>query len=458
MSAVTIDSLGASMDQLFLIVMGMIVFFMQCGFAFLEAGAVRVKNTTNILMKNIMDCAIAGIVYWACGYAFAYGKDSNAFIGHSHFFLIDLPSSEVAGYFFQFGFAATAATIVSGAMAERTSMYAYFIYSVIITGFIYPVVSHWVWDSNGWLLSKAPWDNVSYMDFAGSSVVHAVGGMAGLMGAIALGRRIEQFNNNTRQRERIRGHTIPLMCLGGMILFFGFFAFNGGSQLSISHAGDAEVVSKAILNTILSGYAGGIVAVIIAKIRSSKFSVLQCINGTLTGMVAICAGCNVMEPWSALVTGCVAGVTFAMWSEALFRVGVDDPLDAVAVHLGGGLWGILAAPLFARENGVMYNWNALSFQLLLWNLIGATVICIWTGVSTAAMFWGMRLVGILRVGASNELAGLDEREHGEPAYDPMMIDILTAFTVPKPNLPHYTKKNSVHAENGAKENFQSDEM
>ena len=377
-----LEKLSGNMDQLFLIVMGMIVFFMQCGFAFLEAGAVRVKNTTNILMKNIMDCAIAAIIYWAIGYAFAFGKDGNWFIGYSNFLLIDLPENEVAFYFFQFVFAATAATIVSGAMAERTNIYAYFIYSLALTGVVYPVVTHWVWDSRGWLAAKAPWDDVFYMDFAGSTVVHAVGRISGLMGAFALGPRIGQYDADTKTRNRIRGHTIPLMCLGGIILFFGFFAFNGGSQLAISNDGDGEVVAKAILNTILSGYGGGIVAIILSKLISKKFSLLQCINGTLTGMVAICAGCNVVEPWGALVTGIGGGVFFLLWSEGLFRLGIDDPLEAVAVHLGGGIWGILAAPLLAKEVGVFYNWNARAFQFLLWNFIGAFVICVWAGFIT----------------------------------------------------------------------------
>ena len=446
--------LNSNMDQLFLIIMGMIVFFMQCGFAFLEAGAVRIKNTTNILMKNMMDCAIAAIVYWAIGYALAFGKESNAFIGYSYFFLAHFPTNQVAFYFFQFVFAATAATIVSGAMAERTNIYAYFVYSICITGFVYPVVAHWVWDPRGWLAAEAPWDGVFYMDFAGSTVVHAVGGIAGLMGAIALGPRIGQFDAETKVRSRIRGHTIPLMCLGGIILFFGFFAFNGGSQLAISNEGDGEVVSKAILNTILSGYGGGIVAILVSKIRTNKFSLLQCINGTLTGMVAICAGCNVVEPWGALVTGTVAGMTFVAWSEGIFYAGVDDPLDAVAVHLGGGLWGIIAAPLFATRLGVFYNWDARAFQFLLWNIIGALVICAWASVLTGVIFWIMRFAKVLRVSRETETMGLDEVEHGEKAYEPDLIGVLQEMNE-KQSRPKYSSKEEPGQAN---KNFKAEEL
>lgn len=417
MTSATVKDLGESLDQFFLLVFGSIVYLMQLGFALLEAGAVRSKNTTNILMKNILDSGIGAIAYWSVGYAFAYGSKSNEFIGYSNFFLIDSPDSDSATWFFQYVFAATAATIVSGAMAERTKFWAYFIYCCVLTAITYPIASHWVWDPNGWLQKSCPWDGVSMMDFAGSSVVHCLGGTSALLGTLALGPRLDFYNKVIDKHVRIRGHSIPLMCLGGFLLFFGFFAFNGGSQLAISNAGDGTAVAVAVKNTVLGGFSAGIVGVAITYARDRKFSLLMCINANLTGMVAMCAGCNAVDDWAAVVIGAIAGGVVIAWSELLFYARIDDPLDAVAVHLGGGLWGVIAAPIFHNQEGIFQTgFSEKSFQYFCWNLIGVIVICAWTAAIMGPVFFAMKLAGFLRVPEEVENEGLDLTEHGEIAY------------------------------------------
>ncbi|XP_033646044.1 putative ammonium transporter 1 [Asterias rubens] len=395
--------------------MACLIFFMQCGFAFLEAGSVRSKNTTNILIKNLLDVCIGAVAYWAVGYAFAFGP-GNALLGHRYFFFENMPSSLYSHWFFHFVFAATATTIVSGAMAERTEFGAYLIYSCIITGFIYPIVSHWAWSAEGWLGAGPGQEGITYQDFAGSGVVHMVGGMAALVGAAMVGPRHGRFDKDG-QAVTIYGHTVPLAALGGFILFFGFFAFNGGSQASISQPGDGEVVAISIVNTIISGGHGALVAMLIKKLGfNGQWSLLITLNGGLTGMVAICAGCNALAPWGAAIVGVVSGVVYVVWSYAVCKLKIDDPLDAVAVHLGGGLWGVFSVPIFRFGEGVVFTWSQDAFVALGWNALGALVIMAWTGVLTTILFGTMRIFGILRVSPEIEAKGLDIAKHGESAY------------------------------------------
>ncbi|XP_031573365.1 putative ammonium transporter 1 [Actinia tenebrosa] len=417
--------LGKSLDQLFLLLMGIFVFFMQVGFAFLEAGSVRSKNTTNILIKNVLDVFIGGMAYWLFGYAFAYGSEGNSFIGYNYFALSYVPSSVYAHWFFQFVFAATASTIVSGAMAERTEFRSYIVYSIFLTGFIYPVVAHWAWDPKGWLyvgthfysIDGSTKYEVSYMDFAGSAVVHVVGGVCALVGAILVGPRIGRFDEWGRPMV-IQGHTVPMAALGGFILFFGFLAFNGGSQGQISHEKDADIVSLAIVNTIISGGGGAVTAMAVKRMgfAEKKWSLLVTINGGLTGMVAVCAGANVYRPYCALVVGVLAGLTYMIWSWVVLKMKADDPVDAVAVHFGGGVWGTLAAPLLAYKTGVVYSWNLVSLMNFGWNLAGLVSIAVWSLGCSLIMFGIMRLTKQLRVAEDIEIKGLDIPKHGEPAY------------------------------------------
>ncbi|XP_069131932.1 putative ammonium transporter 1 isoform X2 [Argopecten irradians] len=415
-------SLSANLDNFFLLLMGMLVFFMQCGFAFLEAGAVRSKNTTNILIKNVMDSFVSGASYWILGFAFAYGDggSANKFIGASLFASSDLPDSRFAEFFFQYTFAATAATIVSGAMAERCEFIAYFAYSFCITAFIYPVVTHWAW-GGGWLSEGYQYDfgTVAYQDFAGSGVVHVLGGVAAFVGAALLGPRIGRFHKG--QVAQLRGHSVPIAALGGFILFFGFLAFNGGSQLAISNPGDGEAVALSIVNTIISASFAAFGSLLINRILpglGNSWSLLVTINGALAGMVAACAGCNRMQPWGACIVGVFASISYTIWSWLMRKLRIDDPLDAVAVHFGGGLWGVISIAFLDREEGILLNWDQRSGYKLLWQFCGLGAIIAWTLVFSLLLFGSLKLFGLLRVPQDIEEKGLDIPKHGEPAYPP----------------------------------------
>jgi len=414
--------LEEEVDQFFLIMMGMVVFFMQCGFAFLEAGSVRSKNVTNILIKNVFDSFVSGIAYWLFGYAFAFGGTDNSFIGTKYFAASNLADTDFASFFFQYTFAATAATIVSGAVAERCEFMAYFAYSFFITGFIYPVVTHWQW-GGGFLAEGKDYGGdigvVGYQDFAGSGLVHCCGGVAAFVGALLLGPRIGRFDPVTKTPIQIRGHSVPIAALGGFILFFGFLAFNGGSQTAISNDGDGATVSIAVVNTIISASFGAFSSLLINRVHvfgNASWSLIVTINGALTGMVAACAGCNVLYPWGAAILGSLSGMTYHLWSWIVRRLKVDDPLDAVAVHFGGGSWGVIALAFLSRTDGILFHWNSRSGLVLAWQLAGLAVITAWTGVLSLLLFGTLRLLKVLRVPEEIEIKGLDIPKHNEPAY------------------------------------------
>jgi len=317
-------------------------------------------------------------------------------------------------------FAATAATIVSGGVAERCEFIAYLTYSIVLTAFCYPVVTRWAWHSDGWLRDVG---GVSYMDFAGSGVVHVCGGVAALCGAVTLGPRIGRFDENG-QAQPIPGHSVPLAALGGFILMFGFFAFNGGSQASISQPGDGIAVAQAIANTIISGSAAGITTILLHRavsatkrncLKHSTWSLLTTINGVLAGMVAICAGADAMFMWGAFVTGLVAAVVYYFGAVIVVKLKIDDPLDAVAVHGLSGTWGLIAGPLFGR-NGIILTGTEDSAKVLGVNLLGWVAIVAWTAAICAPMFLILKALKALRVDPDIELKGLDIPKHGEPAY------------------------------------------
>jgi len=408
-----------NMDEFFLVVIAIIIFFMQCGFAFLEAGSVRSKNTVNILIKNMLDAFIGGVSYWTIGWGLAYGAGGNLFCGASQFFSYQLPYDLYPKWLFQFVFAATAATIVSGAVAERCQFYAYFLYSIVITGWVYPPVSHWAWDSTGWLAQTG-----YYKDFAGSGVVHLMGGTCAVVGCFIIGPREGRFRQNDGEALDLPGHSVPLAGLGGFILIFGFLAFNGGSQAQIAHEGDGDLVALAIVNTILGGSTGGLAVLFINKfLFKQPWSFLLCLNGALTGMVSLCAGCNVYEPWAALVVGTFGGLGFIVVHFAMLRLRLDDPLDAVAVHGGGGLVGILAVPWFmyvgldSGERGVFWDGSTAGPWLVLaYNLAGGVAIAAWSALWSGLLFGSLSLLGLLRVSAEEEADGMDLIKHGESAY------------------------------------------
>merc|ERR1712106_133324 len=405
-------------DQFFLIVIAIIIFFMQCGFAFLEAGSVRSKNTVNILIKNMLDAFIGGVSYWAIGWGLAYGEGGNMFCGGSQFFNYQLSYHLYAKWFFQFVFAATAATIVSGAIAERCQFFAYFVYSIILTGWVYPPVSHWAWDGSGWLAQTG-----LYKDFAGSGVVHLMGGSCAIVGCYFMGARRGRFNKKGEPID-MPGHSVPLAGLGGFILIFGFLAFNGGSQAAISSAGDGDIVALAIVNTILGASTGGLVVPFTNKyIFGESWSFLNCLNGALTGMMAMCAGCNLYEPWAALLVGCGGGFFYILGHKLVLNARLDDPLDAIAVHGFGGFWGILAVPFFMYANleegsrGILWDGHlAAPWNVLGYNLLGGLVIMLWSSFWSTLLFGSLKFFRILRVSTDDEFKGMDLMKHGEAAY------------------------------------------
>ncbi|XP_045176658.1 putative ammonium transporter 1 [Mercenaria mercenaria] len=413
-----------NMDQFFLIVMGFIIYLMQAGFAFLEAGAVRSKNTVNILIKNALDSFFGGVSYWLIGYALAFGK-GNAFIGYTYFAHSGLPETMYAHWFFQFVFAATAATIVSGAVAERCDFTAYLVYSTLVTGFIYPVVTHWAWSEEGWLVNGDTYEidgetvSIGYNDFAGSGVVHMVGGIIAFVGAWALGPRIGRFDKYTGKPVDIRGHSIPFASLGGFILVFGFFAFNGSSQGSISAEGDGAAIALAVVNTVLAASGGAFTTLILNKIKyfgDKKWSFLTTLNGCLTGMVAICAGCNQFQTYMGFITGILGGIAYMIFTWLVVKLKVDDPLDATAVHFGGGLVGVLTVPLFSSDYGIIYNWDKRSAYHLAWQLAGLCAIFAWSALLSFLTFFILMKARLLRVSFDYEMKGLDIPKHGETAY------------------------------------------
>ena len=447
----------AAIDTGWLLIAAFLVFFMQAGFAMLEAGFVRSKNVANILMKNILDVSAGAIAFFAVGWGLAYGLSgdaTNGFVGTGHFFLVGF--DDWASWIVQFAFAATAATIVSGAMAERTKFHAYLFYSVFITGFIYPVVVHWVWDGNGWLtaFTDNPIGTNGYLDFAGSSVVHVVGGFAGLMGAIIVGPRIGKFGKNGSINP-IPGHSISLAALGVFILWFGWYGFNPGSTLGLT-GGFAALAAKVAVNTTLAAGAGAVGCAFISRMRTKNYDMGLTLNGALGGLVAITAPCAVVDPWAAIVIGLIAAPIVIFGIEALDRLRIDDPIGAVAVHGFAGIWGVLSVGLFASQSGIAAAYVASdSYGLLLGGgaeqlgiqALGVAAIVGWTIVTSGLLFAAIKFTVGLRVSPEEEERGLDIGEHGMEAYPyfqptPSMAGMAPVAAVASASEPPAPSKSS----------------
>ncbi|MDR7569213.1 MAG: ammonium transporter [Armatimonadota bacterium] len=410
----------AAVNFAWTLIAAFLVFFMQAGFALLGAGLIRSKNTVNYLTKSYMDFSIAALSYWAFGFALMFGgsqlssglEHGNAWIGLSGFFLSGAAYdvTTILYWFFQMVFAATAATIVAGAVAERTKITAYLAYSFIVSAVIYPIYGHWVW-GGGWL-ANLPF-GVGARDFAGSGVVHAVGGLLGLVGAAMVGPRLGKYNPDGTPNP-IPGHNMTYVVIGTFILFFGWFGFNPGSTLA---ATDLRI-SVIAVNTFLAGAAGAVVALYASLVRTGKADIAMACNGALAGLVGITAPCAYVAPWAAVVIGAIAALVM-MWSLGFVErtLKVDDPVGAVSVHAAGGLWGLLAVGIFADGTyGGVRGLIVGEVGQLVAQLISMGVVTAWSLITGYIMFALIRSTIGLRASREEELQGLDLPEHGTPAY------------------------------------------
>lgn len=409
------EELTLAINTVWVAVAAILVLWMHAGFTVLEAGFTRAKNTTNILMKNSYTLAAGVIVYYLIGFGFMFGDSFNGLIGTSLFALngveaVDTPVPGLIFWFFQAVFAATAATIVSGAVAERIHFSAYALMVIMISGLIYPVVGHWIW-ADGWLA------NLGFVDFAGSTVVHSVGGWFALVGAAMVGPRIGKYVGGKVQA--IPGHNMPLGTLGVLILFMGWFGFNGGSTL----AAVGEDVGLVIVNTLLAGSAGIIVAMLDSWRRYKKPDISLTLNGALAGLVGITAGAANVAPLGALAIGGLAGALL-VWVVGFIdqKLKIDDPVGAISVHGVCGAFGTLMVGLFATDGGLLYGGGAAQ---LVTQAIGVIAIAAFT---LSAAYLTLKLISLvtdMRVSATHEQDGLDMHEHGTPAYSGLPVDPTT---------------------------------
>ncbi len=396
------ESSQLHLDFVWTMMAAILVFFMQAGFALLETGFTRSKNAVNIIMKNVMDVSAGALVFFMVGFGLMFGTSLGGWVGTDGFFLAGLGEDPwtYAFFVFQAVFAATAATIVSGAVAERTKFTGYIIFSVVITGLIYPVFGSWAWGSlfngDGWL------EGLGFIDFAGSTVVHSVGGWAALAGALVVGPRVGKYDENGNPRH-IPGHSMPSAALGVFILWMGWFGFNAGSTT----AGSTDIALIAI-NTFLAAGAGATAAMAVSWLRGGKPDAPMTLNGVLGGLVGITAGCANLTPGFAILTGAIAGV-IVIYATLLIEKYVDDPVGAIAVHGVCGAWGTLAAGMF--NTGNMFDPSIMGVQLL-----GIAAAFLWTFPLSYLLFTIIKKTVGVRVNGHLEHLGLDLHEHDNQAY------------------------------------------
>lgn len=411
------EELQTNINIVWTCVAAFLVFFMQAGFAMVESGFTRAKNAVNILMKNLMDFSIGSIAFFLVGFGLMFGK-TNGLFGTTLFALGGVePGMHWNWSFliFQTVFAATAATIVSGAMAERTKFVGYLIYSFFISLFIYPVFGSWAWggllDGGGWL------EKLGFLDFAGSTVVHSVGGWLALAGAIVLGPRIGKYGPDGKPKA-IPGHNLPIAALGVFILWFGWFGFNPGSTTTGN-----GMVGYIAVTTNLAAAAGAIFAMFTAWAIMKKPDASMALNGALAGLVAITCPCDGVSPFGAIIIGSVAGVLVVLSVMFIDRtLKVDDPVGAVSVHGVNGLWGTLSAGLFNMETGLFYGGGLKQLGV---QALGAGAAFVWAFGIGLVLFYAIKATIGLRVTAEEELKGLDIGEHGMEAYSGFQIFTTT---------------------------------
>ncbi|MTV25666.1 ammonium transporter [Nitriliruptoraceae bacterium ZYF776] len=407
----TLANLELMTMTLYLMVATVLVFIMHAGFALLEAGMTRQKNAANIIGKNLMTLTLGVITYYVIGYGIMYGDLIAGFIGSNGFALTGGAIHDVAAgefitlemdFAFQAMFAATAATIVSGAVAERMKFGAYVVVAIVMTAIIYPVVGAWTW-GGGWL------DEMGFADFAGSTIVHMTGGVAAIVAAAILGPRIGKFDPKTGKARAIPGHSMPLAALGTLLLFFGWFGFNGGSVLDL----DGEAIGFVIVTTALSGGAGGVAAALFTRLRGGKWDVAMTANGILAGLVGITAGADVVPFNMAILVGLLAGVLVALSVSAIDKLKIDDPVGAVSVH---GTCGILGTLWVAVVGEASFGTQ----------IVGILGVAVWVAVTTGILFGILKAMGQLRVSEQEEVEGLDVHEHGVPGYPELVFGAGTS--------------------------------
>jgi Amt family ammonium transporter len=411
------------------LVTAFLVFFMQAGFMFLEAGFARTREVSNVMISCIADTCLCALLFWAFGFAFMFGS-GNGWIGHQYFFLHGAPTTYgstgvafLAFFLFQYAFADTCSTVTTGSMVGRTAFGGDLLYSVMVSGFIYPILGHWVWGPDGWLATM----HTPFHDFAGSTVVHSIGGFIALAGAIALGPRIgRKFKRDGGGMPP--GHDMAIAAVGGVILWFGWYGFNPGSTLS---AMDFEGIGRVAANTTLAASAAGLVAMFFVYPRAHKWDTGISINGFLAGLVAITCPCYWVSPFGAICIGAVAGVVVVLGVDLLEYLRIDDPIGAWPVHGLAGMWGTWSLGLFATGQygaptstgpdpssafkGLFYGGG---FHQLQFQIFGSLVICSATFAIALVVMYAVKALGVLRITPDVELQGLDIHEHGAPAYHP----------------------------------------
>lgn len=408
-TAPNIQEIRLSLDSVWVVVGGILVFFMQAGFALIESGSVRSKNTVNVLMKNYMDTCIGGIIFWLFGFGLMFGLNQTGWIGWGYFMPNQLDDWHWNLLFFQMMFAATATTIASGAMAERIHFVAYVVSAIFVSGVIYPIFGSWAWGGlfggDGWL--KA----LGFIDFAGSTVVHSIGGWVALAGIIVLGPRLGRFGLKG-QSHFLAGHNLPLVALGGFILWFAWFGFNAASTVAASVS-----IGRIALNTHLAACAAASTYMILALLQSKAVLMRHTINASLAGLVAITAGCATMSPPFAIITGAIAGFLITFVPQFIEKMQLDDVVDAVTVHGVCGAWGTLAAGIFFEQ--ALFNLDIILVQAL-----GVGAALIWGFGASFIMFKFLdKLLGGLRVSQQHEQRGLDYTEHAELSYPEFQRDV-----------------------------------
>ncbi len=417
---------GAVVDNLWLVVAGALVFLMQAGFAFVEAGLTRAKNLANIMAKNLADMAIGVTMFFIVGYTIAYGSGGSDWLGgFGDFFFQDSAGRDVlfdleagltpaTNFFFQVVFAATAVTIASGALAERTKFTTYLVFAAVMTAIIYPVVVHWTW--GGGLIAQMSIGDAVYSDFAGSTIVHLTGGVAALVGAYMVGPRLGKYGEDGKPRA-IPGHNVGFAVIGVFILWFGWFGFNAGSELAAD-----EFVPFLAMNTLIAASAGAIGATAIIWLKTGVADVAMAGNGALAGLVSITAPVGTVTPVFALIIGLVGGVIVVFSVLGFDKIKIDDPVGAISVHGTCGIWGTLSIGLFAKyddaflgreDAGLIYGGG---FDQLAMQFVMVVIVIAWVGIASFILFGALKATMGLRVSEEEEVTGLDVAEHGSSGY------------------------------------------